>query len=75
MSNVTKPIGKTAHTHALILLYLDTLGRAARTSEIRAAVTRRYPEGSIYGAIGDLQTASFIKRLTFERDAIFVVTP
>jgi hypothetical protein len=73
MSKVTKPIGKMAHTSALILLFLDTIARPARTSEIRAAVCRHYPEAPIYGAIGDLQTAGRLKRITMERDALYVL--
>ena len=38
MSKVTKPIGKMQHTRGLVLLFLQTLGRPARTSEIRHAV-------------------------------------
>jgi hypothetical protein len=38
MSKVTKPIGKMAHTRGLILMFLQTRGRPARTSEIRQAV-------------------------------------
>jgi hypothetical protein len=72
MSKVTKPIGKMAHTRALIL-FLQTRGRPARTSEIRQAVLAQYPEAAIYGCIGDMQTAGEIKRLSFERDALFAL--
>jgi hypothetical protein len=73
MSKVTKPIGKMAHTRGLILMFLPTLGRPARTSEIRQAVLAQYPEAAIYGAISDMQTAGEIKRLSFERNALFAL--
>jgi hypothetical protein len=73
MSKVTRPIGKMAHTRGLILMFLQTRGRPARTSEIRKAVLQFYPAAPVYGALGDMQTAGQIKRLTFERDALFVL--
>jgi hypothetical protein len=48
-------------------------GRPARTSEIRQAVLQVFPEGAVYGCIGELQAAGEIRRLTFERDALFVL--
>jgi hypothetical protein len=73
MSHVAKSIGLTQHTRRLIMLYLDTIGRPARTSEIRAAIVRQSPESAspIYGCLGDLQTAGHVTRLTMERDALF----
>jgi hypothetical protein len=73
MSKVTKPIGKMAHTRGLILMFLQTRGRPARTSEIRQAVLAQYPEAAIYGCIGELHAAGEIKRLSFERDALFAL--
>ena len=73
MSKVTKPIGKMQHTRGLILMFLQTRGRPARTSEIRQAVLQLYPAAPIYGSLGDLQTAGEIKRLSFERDALFAL--
>jgi hypothetical protein len=73
MSKVTQPIGKMAHTRALIMLFLDTIGRPARTSEIREAVCARYPEAPIYGSLGELHTAGQVKRISNERDALFIL--
>jgi hypothetical protein len=73
MSKVTKPIGKMAYTRGLILMFLQTRGRPARTSEIRKAVLQCYPEAADYGCIGELQAAGEIRRLTCERDALFVI--
>jgi hypothetical protein len=73
MSKVTKPIGKMAHTRGLILMFLQTRGRPARTSEIRQAVLQFYPGAPIYGSLGELQAAGEIKRLSFERDALFAL--
>jgi hypothetical protein len=73
MSKVTKPIGKMAYTRGLILMFLQTRGRPARTSEIRKAVLQCYPEAAVYGCIGELQAAGEIRRLSFERDALFVL--
>ena len=67
---VTKVIGKMAHTKGLILVFLDTLGRPARTSEISAAVLRRYPDACVYTAMNDMQGRE-IERLTHERDGKF----
>jgi hypothetical protein len=36
-------------------------------------VLQFYPAAPVYGALGDMQTAGQIKRLTFERDALFVL--
>ena len=69
---VIKVIGKMAHTKGLILMYLDMLGRPARTSEITAAVTKHYPDACIYAAMNDMQGRE-IKRLTFERDGKFAL--
>ena len=71
MSHVGKPIGLTRHTADLILLYLTTIGRPARTSKVRQAVVKICPESAspIYGCLGDLLTAGRVKRLTMERDA------
>jgi hypothetical protein len=75
MSKVTKPIGMTQHTCQMIMLYLATIGRPARTSEIRKAVVEHSPASTtpIYGCLGDLQTAGEIRRLTHERDALFAL--
>jgi hypothetical protein len=73
MSKVTKPIGKMAYTRGLILMFLQTRGRPARTSEIRQAVLQVYGEAPVYGAMGELQCAGEIRRLSFERDALFVL--
>jgi hypothetical protein len=75
MSKVTKPISRMEHTKQMILLYLETVGRAARTSEIREAVTRVSPESAvpIYGCLGDLMAAGMVKKITFERDALIIV--
>jgi hypothetical protein len=75
MSHVTKPIGITRHTAELILLYLATIDRPARTSEVRRAVTAICPEAAdpIYGCLGDLQAAGRVKRLTMERDALLTI--
>jgi hypothetical protein len=71
VSKVTKPIGKMTHTRGLILMFLQTRGRPARTREIRQAVLAQYPEAAIYGRIGELQAAGEIRRLSFERDALY----
>jgi hypothetical protein len=75
MSAPTKPIGITRHTSALILLFLETVGRPVRTSEIREAITRVSPESAvpIYGCLGELMTAGRVKRITTERDALIAV--
>jgi hypothetical protein len=73
VSKITKPIGKMAHTRGLILMFLQTRGRPARTSEIRQAVLAQYPEAAIYGTLGELQASGEIKRLSFERDALFAL--
>lgn len=73
MSKVTKPIGKMAYTRGLILMFLQTRGRPARTSEIRKAVLQCYAEAAVYGCIGELQAAGEIRRLTCERDALFAL--
>jgi hypothetical protein len=62
-----------ARTRQLILLFLKTVGRPARTSEIRKAVLEQYPEAAIYSCISEMQANGQIKRLTFERDALFVL--
>jgi hypothetical protein len=58
--------GKMARTRQLILLFLKTVGRPARTSEIRKAVLEQYPEAAIYSCISDMQANGQTKRLTFE---------
>jgi hypothetical protein len=65
MSNVTKPIGITLHTQRLILMFLATVGRPARTSEVRTAVVRCAPESAapIYGCLGDLVTAGAVNAM------------
>ena len=55
------------------MLFLKTVGRPARTSEIRRAVLEQYPEAAIYSCISDMQARGQIKRLTFERDALFAL--
>jgi hypothetical protein len=72
MSHVTKPIGVTLHTKRLIQLFLATVGRPARTSEVRKAVVRYSPESAIplYGCLGDLITSGLVKRVSTERDAL-----
>jgi hypothetical protein len=70
MSKVTKPIGKMAYTRGLILMFLQTRGRPARTSEIRKAVLQCYAEAAVYGCLGELQAAG---ELTCERDALFAL--
>ena len=59
----------------LILLHLATIGRPARTSEVRAAVVKYSPESAapLYSALGELQTAGLVKRLTMERDALLAL--
>jgi hypothetical protein len=59
----------------MILLFLETIGRPARTSEIREAITRVSPESAvpIYGCLGELLTDGRVKKLTHERDAL--ITP
>jgi len=70
---VKHPIGKLQHTRGLILLFLDTIGRPARTSEIGKAVRKFYPEAAIYAGMVELQCTGHIKRLTHERDALFAL--
>lgn len=72
MSKVLKPIGVTNMTTRMILLYLSTIKRPARTSEIRAAVVQHSPESAnaLYGCLQELQAVGMVKRLTFERDAL-----
>jgi hypothetical protein len=36
-------------------------------------VVAQYPEAAVYGSMGELQCAGEIKRLTCERDALFVL--
>jgi hypothetical protein len=74
MSKVTKPIGGLELTKRMIMLDLETVGRTARTSEIREAVTRVSPESAvpIYGCLGDLMVAGMVKKITFERDALMI---
>ena len=70
---MSQPINKMARTRHLILLFLKTVGRPVRTSEIRKFVVAQYPEAAVYGSMGELQCAGEIKRLTCERDALFVL--
>jgi hypothetical protein len=69
---VIKIVGKMAHTKGMILVFLDTLGRPARTSEITAAIMKRYPEACVSAAMNDMQGRE-IERLTFERDGKFAL--
>jgi len=66
-------IGKLQHTRGLILVFLDTIGRPARTSEIVRAVLKFYPEAAVYGSMTELQCTGRIKRMTHERDALFTI--
>jgi hypothetical protein len=52
-------------------MFLQTLGRPARTSEIRHTVLQLYPQAAVYGCIGELQAAGEIRRLSCERDALY----
>jgi hypothetical protein len=70
---VQHPIGKLQYTRGLILLFLDTVGRPARTSEIARAVLKQYPEAAVYAAQTELLCSGHIKRLTHERDALFML--
>jgi hypothetical protein len=70
---VMRPIGKLAHTCGLILVFLDTIGRPARTSEIARAVVKWYPEAAVYAGVVELHCAGRIKRVTHERDALYVL--
>ena len=70
---VIKVIGKMQHTRGLILVYLETLGKPARTSEISKIVLKHYPEAAVYTAMNDMQADGDIKRLTFERDGLFAL--
>jgi hypothetical protein len=72
-ARVRHPISKLQHTRGLILLFLDTIGRPARTSEIRKAVLRWCPEAAVYGGMVELQCEGHIKRLSHERDALFAI--
>lgn len=60
-------------TKQLILLFLDTVSRPARASEIRKAVTRRYPEAPFGGSLGELNTDGIVRRITMERDALYTL--
>jgi hypothetical protein len=75
VSKILKPIGATQHTCQIILLFLETIGRPARTSEIRQAITRVSPESAVpvYGCLGELLTAGRLERLSTERDALIGV--
>ena len=73
IGKVRHPIGKLQHTRGLILLFLDTVGRPARTSEIARAVLKQYPQAAVYGAMVELQCTGHIKRLSHERDALFAL--
>jgi hypothetical protein len=75
MTKVTTPIGITAHTSQMILLYLATVGRPVRTSEVRAVIVRYSPDSAvpIYGCLGGLVTAGSVKKLTAERDALLAI--
>ena len=66
-------VSKLQHTRGLILLFLDTIGRPARTSEIRKVVLRWFPEAAVYGGMLELQCSGQIKRLSHERDALFAI--
>jgi hypothetical protein len=71
---VTKPIGITRHRRETILLFLETVGRPARTSEIRTAVHRWFPEASVYSCLGELVNEGRVKRITRERDALVAMS-
>jgi hypothetical protein len=71
VSKVTKPIGRMEMTKRMIMLFLDTVSRPARCSEIREAVCRRFPDAPIYGSLGELQIAGTVRRVTMERDALY----
>ena len=75
MSKVSKPIGITRHVTELILMFLETIDRPARTSEIRQAVTHVCPEAAspIYGCLGDLMTAGRVRKISHERDALITI--
>lgn len=73
IGKVKHPIGKLQHTRGLILVFLDTVGRPARTSEINKAVLCWYPEAAVYAAMCELHCAGRIKKLTHERDALFAI--
>jgi hypothetical protein len=70
---VIHPIGKLAHTRGLILVFLDTIGRPARTSEITKAVIRRYPEACMSAGMTELHCSGHIRRVTHERDALYMI--
>lgn len=67
-----RPFGITRHTSQMIMLYMETVRRPVRTSELRQAVTKASPETitPIYGCLGDLITAGKLRRVTRERDAL-----
>jgi hypothetical protein len=71
----SRPIGATQHTCQMILMSLKTIGRPARTSEIRRAVVSVSPKCAVplYGCLGELLTAGRLKRITTERDALITV--
>jgi hypothetical protein len=73
MSKVKNPIGKMELTKQLILLFLETVSRPARASEIRKAVCNRYPEAPFGGSLGELNTNGVVQRITMERDALYSV--
>jgi hypothetical protein len=76
VTKVLKPMGITRHTRRMIILFLATIGRPARTSEIRAAVVKVSPEAAqpIYGCLHDLQSDGHVRRITAERDALLTFT-
>jgi hypothetical protein len=73
MSKATKHIGKMEHTKQLILLFLETVSRPARCSEIREAICRQFPEAPVYGSLGELNNDGRVRRITMERNALYVI--
>jgi hypothetical protein len=66
-------ISRLQLTRRLIVFYLAAIGKPARTSEIRQAILRAFPEATIYGAINELQCEGRITKLSHERDARFAI--
>jgi hypothetical protein len=75
VSKISRSISATQHTWQMILLFLETIGRPARTSGIRRAVVSVGPGCAVplYGCLGDLLTAGRLKRITTERDALITI--
>jgi hypothetical protein len=66
-------ISRLQLTRRLIVFYLAAIGKPARTSEIRQAILRAFPEATIYGAMNELQCEGHIRKLSHERDALFAI--